>query len=307
MISLNIKIGIIHDKVKLGAKRTNMKRLYEKVSSLVRERRVNVVVLPSYPITGPIIGYYPPNRLSHAIRNYAERMSERGTTVSQGTASLLRWSEELGVYIVAGPIIERAGPRLYSTVIVTSPKGTIVGKYRKIGITRDEAAAGLSSGRSISVISINGRARLGLFIDDDLAYPEIFRMMQLEEANIIIGFMMPYHSEYFRMTRYYDSDILTMDESNIGEFLSVRARETGLPIILVGGAVNGLGSSHETSIAFMPTIPAEPDIGVVKDKILRYEDLGGIPMLLEVNAINSRPRRLGDSIEKAIRDMCRKS
>jgi predicted amidohydrolase len=261
-------------------------------------------VLPSYPITGPLIGYYPATRVKQIVRSYAERISANGTILTPGVGHLAKISSEYGVYIIAGPIIERAGPKLYSTAVAISPEEVIVGKYRKANTTRDEAHAGISPGRSIETITIKD-TNIGVFIEEDLAYPEVFRKMQWHGVNIIVGFMMPYSSPIFSIERYEGrTDVITMNREVVGEFLSVRSRETGVPIVLVGGVVNGSGESSR-GYAFMPTITADPDVGVIRERVLGYED-ADTHIAIEVNTQESKPRPLSESFYSYIKDFCKK-
>jgi len=303
-----LRLGIIHGRVKLGARRSNLKRIEEFIERILDSERSSgtpdTIVLPSYPITGPLIGYYPAARVKQVVRSYAERISANGSILTPGVGHLAKISGEYGIYIIAGPIIERAGPKLYSTVVAISPEEVIIGKYRKANTTREEVRAGISPGRSIETINIKG-ANIGVFVEEDLAYPEVFRKMQWHGANIIVGFMMPYSSPIFSIERYEGrSDVITMNREVVGEFLSVRSRETGVPIVLVGGIVNGSGESSR-GYAFMPTITADPDVGVIKERMLGYED-ADTHITIEVNTQESRPRPLGDSFYNYIKDFCKK-
>ncbi len=303
---MSLKIAVMHSKVKIGAKRGNLRRLGLELGNIMDNwSDIDLVVLPAYPITGPLIGYYPPNRAKQAMKNMAERISSKGTALGQSIVTISKWSEDYGINIIAGPILERAGPKLYSTVLHIAPDGSIEGKYRKITLTRKEVEAGLSPGRSVEVFNIRGKGLVGVYVDEDLTHPEIFRVMQTRGSNIIIGFMLPYESDYFRMTNYHDGRILTMELDPVIEFLSVRSRETGLPVILVGGGVEGVGHNNHNNVAFMPTIPSDPDVGVAKNRILDYDRLDSDPMIIELDTRYSRPRSINAIVAKSIvKELC---
>jgi len=301
-----MKMVVIHGRVRIGAKRTNLKRLNLMIQSILQSKdEVDVIVLPSYPVTGPVIGYYPPNRIRHAAKNMAERISSRGTAIGQSIGTLARWSEEYGIDMIAGPIIERAGPKLYLSILHIASTGFIEGKYRKITLTRGEEGAGLSPGKDVAVFNIHNKGKIGVFIDEDLAHSEIFRLMQSRDINIIVGFMLPYASNYFKMEHDSQLGILTMNLDTVSEFLSVRSRETGVPIILVGGGVEGGHSANHNSIAYMPTIPAEPDVGVVRNRILSYDRLD-TDMLIDIDTSISKPREINPVIYKILKDICKR-
>lgn len=304
---MSLKIAVMHSKVKIGAKRGNLRRLGLELGSIMESwDDLDLVVLPAYPISGPLVGYYPPNRIRQAMKNLAERISSKGTALGQSIVALSRWSEEYGIGIIAGPVLERAGPKLYLTVLYISPDGSVEGKYRKIILTRREAEAGLSPGRSVGVFNVRGKARVGVYIDEDLTHPEIFRVMQHRRANIIVGFMLPYESNYFKMTNYHDGRILTMELEPIIEFLSVRSRETGLPVILVGGGVEGGSHNNHNNLAFMPTIPSDPDVGVAKNRILDFDRLDSDPMIIELDTRYSNPKEVNRIVaDNVIKELCK--
>jgi hypothetical protein len=52
----------------------------------------------------------------------------------------------------------------------------------------------------------------------------------------------------------------------------------------------------------MPTIPVEPDIGVLRDRIKDVEDLG-TNLIVEVDTAISKPRPLGDVDRIALKMM----
>ena len=303
---MGLRVGIIHAKVKLGARRSNTKKLSMMIESMVSSKAVDLIILPSYPFTGPIVGYYPPSRVKQIVRNYAERFGGRPGYSSSLISTLIKWSVETKSYLLAGPMIERAGPRIYSTVALVSPDGSLVDKYRKISVTGEEAEAGISYGKEVRVFTVRGRdgsvLRLGVFVDEDLAYPELFRAMQALGANLIVGFMMPYKSRFFKLSKSPETGLMTMESRAVMEFLSVRSRETGVPIVLVGGAVDGL--SGDSGIAYMPTIPVEPDIGVVSKMVKGLDDMDTF-LFIEVDESASRPRPVGEPGHVIVKELCK--
>ncbi len=306
-----VRIGIIHASIKLGTKRSNTSRISRYVENLVNERpEVDVVVLPPYPITGPVIGYYPRDQLPTKIRELAERISQRELGKVSVNA-LARIASKHGKYIVAGPLLERAGPKVYITTVVIDPKGSIIGKYRKITLTSAERDAGISSGKDVEVLDIKG-VKLGVFVDEDLATPEIFRMMQQRGVNIILGTMLPYISDVFSIESY--EGVSTMKLSDIESFLVVRSKEVGVPLLLVGGFVEGnrmaTPSQREPSyaerpyIAFTNTIPVDPDTGVIKDKVYGEKELNSY-LVVEINSSTNKPRPLPEATIIFAKGFCR--
>jgi predicted amidohydrolase len=100
-----------------------------------------------------------------------------------------------GMFIHAGSIHEtREGdPKVFNTAVVIGPSGDIIAKYSKIhmfdvvldGITSYEESATVEPGDEIVTVDIDG-VRVGLSICYDLRFPELFRILALRGAEIII-------------------------------------------------------------------------------------------------------------------------
>lgn len=304
-----VRIGVLHSSIRLGTKRSNTSRINRYVERLVSERpEIDVIVLPPYPITGPVVGYYPKDQMRSKIKEFAERINPRDLGRSS-VGALAKIAVNYGKYLIAGPLLERAGPKVYVTTIVINPHGNIVGKYRKIALTDAEREAGLSAGKDVEIVEIKG-ARLGLFTDEDLAMPEVFRMMQQRGVNMIIGTMLPYISDYFSMENV--EGVATMRVVDLESFLMVRSREVGVPIILVGGFVEGnprgvnagYGYPERPYIAFNSSIPVDPDTGVIREKVYGQKDHNSY-FIVEINSSTNKPRPLPDAAAIFAKGFCR--
>jgi deaminated glutathione amidase len=104
----------------------------------------------------------------------------------------LSWASELaaelGIWLVAGSIVERAGDRLHNTSVLLSPDGARVAAYGKIHLfdVEVEGVAYRESdvetpGEDI-VVADAGELSLGLAVCYDLRFPELFRIMALRGA-----------------------------------------------------------------------------------------------------------------------------
>ena len=99
-----------------------------------------------------------------------------------------------GVWVHGGSIFEVAEgePRVYNTTVVISPDGDIAARYRKIHLfdvsigdnVLSQESATVAPGDEIAVIDIDG-VKLGLTICYDLRFPELYRLLALEGAEII--------------------------------------------------------------------------------------------------------------------------
>ncbi|CAA9562588.1 MAG: Aliphatic amidase AmiE [uncultured Thermomicrobiales bacterium] len=100
-----------------------------------------------------------------------------------------------GVWIHAGSIVEtRAGdPRLRNTTAVLAPSGEVVARYTKIhlydvvldGVATYQESATISPGDEIVTVDVEG-VTVGLTICYDLRFPELFRILALRGAEVIV-------------------------------------------------------------------------------------------------------------------------
>lgn len=100
-----------------------------------------------------------------------------------------------GVYIHGGSIAERieGSPRLANTTVVIGPDGDTLAMYRKIhlydvvldGVATYRESATIFPGDEIVTVDIDG-VRVGLAICYDLRFPELFRILALRGAEVIM-------------------------------------------------------------------------------------------------------------------------
>jgi predicted amidohydrolase len=112
----------------------------------------------------------------------------------RSTEMLMQKARERGIWIHSGSFAEVAPgeKRFFNTSVVIDDKGNIVAKYRKIhtfdvtlpdGTVCDESAR-VSPGREIVTVE-TPLGRLGLSICYDIRFPELFRLMALEGAQVL--------------------------------------------------------------------------------------------------------------------------
>jgi predicted amidohydrolase len=272
-----IKIAIIHGKIKYQARRQNI----HKLSNLIGEAMSKtddppqLLVLPPYPLTGPLIGYNNKERTLRYIKSNAERINEKGYT----TQFIWQRMAPYMANVLAGPIIERAGPKLFNTMLLVDQDHHRVLRYRKISVTPMEAEYRINPGKEPGIMSIPGpgdvERRIGVFIENDILHPEIFRLLSVMGAWVIIGSILPlpYMEQLIEVkdideNEHKSDKIITINTSFLESFATARAIETGVPVIIVGGIVESL---HGELMAESPTIIADPDHGVVK--VQRDEDI----------------------------------
>lgn len=111
------------------------------------------------------------------------------------TDQLAAKSRDLGIYLHAGSIYERfdGHDRICNTTVVFDPQGEIIGSYRKIhmfDVDLDEDTSYRESdtvapGEEIVTVDVDGTT-VGLAICYDLRFPELFRILTLRGADVIM-------------------------------------------------------------------------------------------------------------------------
>ena len=150
-----------------------------RVASLVRgQRGADLVVLPELWPLGAFA--------SEEFEAGAERVDGGATAEAMAAAA-----KDAGVWLHAGSIVEREGPGddgpLYNTSLVFSPDGVLRATYRKIhrfGFDEGEAAL-MSAGERIVTVR-HPQTVLGLATCYDLRFPELFRLLVDDGAQVLI-------------------------------------------------------------------------------------------------------------------------
>lgn len=111
------------------------------------------------------------------------------------TDQLAAKARDLDIYLHAGSIYEQVEgeDRLYNTTVVFNPQGEIIGTYRKIHMfdvdldedTSYRESATIAPGEEIVTVDVDG-VTVGLTICYDLRFPELFRILTLKGADIIL-------------------------------------------------------------------------------------------------------------------------
>lgn len=111
------------------------------------------------------------------------------------TATLAAKAREHGIYLHAGSMLERVAgePRLLNTSVVFDPSGEIVAAYRKIHLfdvdlemdTAYRESDTIAPGDEIVTFDLDGTT-VGLAICYDLRFPELFRILALRGAELIV-------------------------------------------------------------------------------------------------------------------------
>ena len=113
---------------------------------------------------------------------------------------LLRRAREKGVAVHVG-FCEKAGGRYFNTALLTDETGTLVGTYRKIHLPGRPSPDGVAQVYEVRYFETGDtgyrvfpirKARVGIAICQDRRYPESYRSLALQGAEIIlIGYNTP--------------------------------------------------------------------------------------------------------------------
>jgi deaminated glutathione amidase len=192
----------------------------EKALRLVREageRGAQLVVLPEV-WTG--LGYSTPT----AYKEIAEPIP--GPT----TEKLARLAREFGFYIVGSLYEDAGGGVLHNTAPLIGPDGAIVGLYRKTHLfdapNRPDIRSGIResdkvrAGDTLPVFDTK-IGRIGVSVCSDLRFPEIYRVLALEGAEIIVcasAFLSPRldHWEFFLRARACENQVFVAASGQVG-------------------------------------------------------------------------------------------
>ncbi len=149
------------------------------------------------------------------FHNYAENF-ETGETIK----AVRKAAKELAVYVIAGSIPEASEGKVYNTCVAIDNKGNILGRHRKVhlfdvnipGKIEFKESATLNSGDDVTVVDA-GICKIGIAICYDVRFPEMFRIMALRGAQIVVipaAFNMttgPLHWELLMRARAVDNQV----------------------------------------------------------------------------------------------------
>ncbi|HUW63462.1 MAG TPA: carbon-nitrogen hydrolase family protein [Spirochaetia bacterium] len=171
---------------------------------------------------------------SDLFASFAESWPSGGTL-----AMLAGAARENGVVLVGGSIPELDGDRIYNTCFVFGPDGSLLGRHRKMhlfdvrlagGVNFQESAT-LTAGDEVTVLD-TGKITLGLAICYDMRFPELFRLLALQGAQLVVvpgNFNLvtgPAHWDLLARTRAVDNQVFVAAASC--------ARDPGAPYISYG-------------------------------------------------------------------------
>ncbi|AWR97161.1 carbon-nitrogen hydrolase family protein [Acidianus sulfidivorans JP7] len=171
----------------LKLKEMSRKHNIEKAKKLIKnakDKGAKLIVLPSlFPVGNTFELYNNEKKMRSIVKNLAEKIPGNSTDV------LVKLAMEGQIHVIAGPLLEQAGPKIFLTSLIISPDGEIIGKYRKVMTSEKDVRLGISGGKEPIHIVLD--KKYGLIAEDDLYYPEINRILTFGGSQAIIGTTRP--------------------------------------------------------------------------------------------------------------------
>jgi predicted amidohydrolase len=142
------------------------------------EEGANIVVLPEYV---------------NFLKDDPKKVEQAEPIPGPTSQAFMNLAKELGIYIHCGSILEEAEPtRAYNTSLLISDQGEIISKYRKIHLFDIEIEGRVSAKESNTIkpgeeiVTVQTPfANIGLSICYDLRFPELYRSLALQGAEIL--------------------------------------------------------------------------------------------------------------------------
>ncbi|BCU67229.1 nitrilase [Sulfolobales archaeon HS-7] len=206
-------IAVTFMRMKSMGRRHNIEKA-KRLLKNAREKGAKLIILPSMFPVGNVISLYDNERRARSlVKNLSEKI--RGNS----TDSLINLAIEGELYVLAGPILEQAGPKIFLTSVFISPQGEILGKYRKLAPSEREMQLGLSAGKEPVTFTLD--KKYGIIAEDDIFMPEISRILTISGCSAILGSARTVESK----------------PDHIKHVAITRAIENGIPMLIAGGVL----------------------------------------------------------------------
>ncbi len=171
-----LKVCLVQMEISEGEKDTNLSNVLSHLRLIAkREPLPDIVCLPELFTTG----YDLKNAITFAEKIEHDHIGETLTKIREISENN---------FILIGTIIEKQQENYYNTAFILDKKGKLIGKYRKTHLFSPMLEKEfLTPGDSISTFTLSDLSdlKIGLAICYDLRFPELFRMMALQGADII--------------------------------------------------------------------------------------------------------------------------
>ncbi|BDC19190.1 carbon-nitrogen hydrolase family protein [Acidianus sp. HS-5] len=197
-------ISLTYLKLKEMSRKHNIEKA-KKLIKTAKERGAKLIILPSlFPVGNTFELYNNEKKMRSVVKNLAEKIPGNSTDI------LVKLAMEGEIHLIAGPLLEQAGPKIFLTTLVISPDGEIIGKYRKIMMSEKDVKLGISGGKEPIYVVLD--KKYGVVSEDDLFSPEISRILALGGSQLIIGTTRPVNKKqdlikYVAITRSIENGV----------------------------------------------------------------------------------------------------
>ena len=163
---MQINIAVVQFAIEQFAAEVNLARAEQFIRDAVAQQ-AQLIVFPEDFVLGPLNGRA---EMADFDQCYVKRFQELAM--------------KYAIDIVPGSIIEGDETGLYNTAYYIDRSGEILGRYRKVNLWLSERSY-LDAGRQ-AVVCETRFGKIGLAICWDLAFPELFRTMLAEGAELVL-------------------------------------------------------------------------------------------------------------------------
>ncbi|MQL54698.1 carbon-nitrogen hydrolase family protein [Acidianus ambivalens] len=269
-------ISLTYLKLKEMSRKHNIEKA-KKLIKTAKERGAKLIILPSlFPVGNTFEIYNNEKKMRSVVKNLAEKIPGNSTDI------LVKLAMEGEIHLIAGPLLEQAGPKIFLTTLVISPDGEIIGKYRKIIMSEKDVKLGISGGKEPIYVVLD--KKYGVLSEDDLFSPEISRILALGGSQLIIGTTRPVNKK---------QDLI--------KYVAItRSVENGISYLINGEIIE---NEDGEIVGYTPTFIATPDSLVYKEA----EDEDSI-VLVESSMITQNKEGVNtrlNGIESIIYGLCK--
>ncbi len=163
-----VRLAAVHFRPREGRTPAGNCRLFAPLIEEAARQRADLVVLPE------TLTYYGTGR----------KMIDCAEPIPGPAADYFaQLAKQHNLYIVAG-LVERDRHLVYNTATLLGPEGTVVGKYRKVSLPRDEISAGIAPGHEYPVFETRF-GKVGMMVCYDGFFPEVARQLSNRGAEVI--------------------------------------------------------------------------------------------------------------------------
>lgn len=169
-VELRMRVGFAQFESVFGDKERNIETIL-KLLKQGADQEADLLVLPELCNTGYVF------RSEKELKTLSEEVPNGRTT-----RELVKFAEDSSLHVVAG-LCEREGDKYFNSAVLVGPEG-FVAKYRKAHLYNEENIWFSKGDIPFRVYGIPD-ARIGIMICFDWFFPEVARILALEDAQII--------------------------------------------------------------------------------------------------------------------------